>query len=278
MDEHTYAGVINLTPETWLPEHFEVTMTVSRIGGKEGKWAFTFPVRRMTSTNTVVMPMKTQSSGDLTLTVRKIVFTPSSTELDVQIKQPKSFDRFINYDLVDEQGVVFERRSGGGGGRTAGDFEIADFKQLFGPAQKIPQSVTVRPVIEGGLEASVPLKETRVPMESAPDEEHPLVLSQGETGQLKITRVEFLKDKTLVHYQTEGSQPFLQSTQLWMEDETGRKYLLLDRRTETVDPGRHMFLREFPAFRPNQKLTFVTRELPEPNYAEGLEMIIPIQK
>ncbi|MDF2571396.1 MAG: hypothetical protein K0R55_3000 [Sporomusa sp.] len=274
VDAHTYAGVINVTPETEIPDKFDLTMTVYLVGTTHGKWEFNLPVRKIASSNKVVMPMMTRTSGDLTVTVQKVVFTPSSTELTVQTKMPKKAQGFINYDIIDDKGVVLERRGGSGAGHTEGDYEIMDFKQLFGPAKQIPKSITVRPVLEG--HSSGPLKETRLPLNGTPTEEHPLVLSQGESGSLSVTKVEYLKDKTLVHYQTEGSQPFLQSTQLWIEDETGKKHQLLDKATETVDPVNYKFIREFPAFRPDQKLTFVTRELPPPNYTKDLEMTISV--
>ncbi|MFD0716018.1 DUF4179 domain-containing protein [Paenibacillus sp. GCM10027626] len=274
VDDHTYAGVINLTPETEFSDEFDLTMTVFNVGKTHGKWEFSFPVRKIASSNKAVMPMMTRTYGDLTVTVQKVIFTPSSTELTVQTKRPKQAQGFINYDIIDDKGVVLERRGGSGGGRTEGDYEIMDFKQQFGPAEQLPKSIKVRPVLEAP--SSGPLKETRLPLTGTPTEEHPLVLPQGESGALSVTKVEYFKDKTLVHYQTEGSQPFLQSTQLWIEDETGKKHLLLDKATETVDPVNYKFIREFPAFRPEQKLTFVTRELPPPNYTKDLEMTISI--
>lgn len=274
IDDHTYAGVLNITPEKELPDKFRLTVTVQRIGTTDGRWQFSFPVRKMASSNKVVIPMTTRTAGDLTLTVNKITFTPSATELNLQIKQPKQVQRFIDYELVDDKGAVFERRGGSGGGRTEGDDEIMDFKQMFGPVQDVPKTVTVRPILN--TLTTEPLKETRVALEQAPDESHPLLLSQGPSGSLKITQVEYRKDKTLIHYQTEGVQPFMQSTQLWMEDESGKKHMRLDKPTETVDPIHYKFIREFPAFRPDQKLTVVTRELPVPNYIKELEMTIPI--
>jgi hypothetical protein len=98
----------------------------------------------------------------------------------------------------------------------------------------------------------------------------------GDKDALKITRVERLNDKTLVHYQTEGAQPHMQSNPLWIEDESGQKHLLLDKRTELVDPVYYKFIREFPAFPPDQKLTFVTKELPKPAYTKELEMTVPV--
>ncbi|WP_171650940.1 DUF4179 domain-containing protein [Paenibacillus foliorum] len=274
IDEHTYAGVINVSPEDELPGNFDLTMTVFRIGNTEGKWAFQFPVKKMTSHNKAIMPMITKTHGDITLTVKKIIFTPSSTELDVRIKQPAKSEKFINYDMIDDKGIVLERFGGSGGGHTEGDYTVMDFKQRFGPAAGIPRYVTVRPVDD--QQASSPLKENRVLLDRSPDEEHPIVLPQGGIGHLLVTKIELLNNKTFVHYRAEGVQPHLQGTQLWIEDEAGKKHLLLDKHTEVIDPIQYRFVREFPAFRPEQKLTLVTRELPLPDYTKELEMTIPV--
>lgn len=275
IDDKTYAGVLNLWPEEELPDQFQLKMTVFRIGDTTGKWEFSFPVKKMASTNKVVMPMMTKTYGSLTLTVKKITFTPSSTELDVEIKRPSTSNEWIAYQMTDDQGVVLEPHGGSGRGRTEGGFEISQFKQRFGPVKELPKFVTVRPVIEPA-HFNEPVKETRVLMEQAPDPDHPLLLSQGEMGSLKINQVEFLEDKTLVHYQTEGAEPHLQSNPLWIEDESGKKHLLLDKRTELVDPIHYEFVREFPAFKPGQRLTFVTKQLPKPDYKDELEMTIPL--
>ncbi|MFD0676526.1 MULTISPECIES: DUF4179 domain-containing protein [unclassified Paenibacillus] len=276
IDEHTYAGVINVSPEDELPGNFELTMTVLTIGNIEGKWTFQFPVKKMASNNKAVMPMVTKTHGDITLTVKKIIFTPSSTELDVKIKQPVKSEKFINYDIIDDKGIVLERFGGSGGGYTEGEYIVMDYKQRFGPAAGIPGYVTVRPVDE--QQVAAPLKENRIPLDRSPDPELPIVLPQGDIGHLLVTKVELLNDKTKVHYRAVGVQPHLQGTQLWIEDEAGQKYLLLDKPTEVVDPIQYSFVREFPAFLPKQKLTLVTRELPLPDYTKELEMTIPVNR
>lgn len=275
LDEHTYAGVVELNPEEELPKHFQLKMTVFRIGSTLGKWEFSFPVEKITSDNKVILPMISKTYGNLSLIIKKIVFTPSSTEMDVEIKQPSKVNAYINFHMLDDKGMRLEPHGGSGGGRTEGDFEITTFKYQFGPVKDIPKTVTIRPVINGNQSSVLP-KETRVLMEQSPNPEHPLVLSQGEIGLLKITQVEFLQNKTLVHYQTEGNDPHMQSNPLWIEDESGKKYLLLDKRTELVDPVLYKYVREFPVFRGDQKLTFVTKELPKPDYVKELEMTIPI--
>jgi hypothetical protein len=274
IDQNTYAGVVNLTPDVELPEKFQLSIHVYRIGSIDGQWQYTIPISRMTTNNKVVLPMTVRSSGDVTLTVQKITFTPSLTELSIQIKQPKQNQKFINFDLIDDKGIVLDNRGGSGSGETEGDYEIMNFKQMFSPVQAIPKSLTLRPTINEPA-THIP-KEIKVAMEHTPDEQHPLILSQGESGFLQITQVEYLKDRTLVHYQAKGTQPYLQGSQLWIEGESGEKYRIMDKSTETLDPAQYKFIREFPSFKPDQKLIFVTRELPGPNYTKELEMTIPV--
>ncbi len=120
VDEHTYAGVIDLMPAEDLPNHFKLQMDISQIGSTKGRWSFSIPVTKMASTNKVVLPMITKSYGDITLTVKKVLFAPGSTELDIEVKQPADADRFIQYDLFDDKGTQLQRRSGSGRGQTDG--------------------------------------------------------------------------------------------------------------------------------------------------------------
>ncbi|WP_159888087.1 DUF4179 domain-containing protein [Paenibacillus puerhi] len=280
VDAQTYAGVLTLTPGQELPDRFTFGLKVYQIGELKGMWSFEFPVRKMASTNKVVMPMAVKTAGDVTMTVKRITFTPGSTELEVAYKAPlQTFQagQLIQFQMIDDQGVFLEQRGGSGSGKREGELEISEWKQQFGPAQRIPDYVTVRPYIDGlGVSGGL-LPETRVPLDRLPSEEEPLILSQGAAGRLLVTKVERLSDKTLVHYQAEGASPHLQGTSLWLEDEAGRKHLLLDRSTKVIDPHTYKWVREFPAFEAGESLTLVTRQMEQPSYERDLEFVIPIQ-
>lgn len=275
VDEHTYAGVIDLMPAEDLPNHFKLQMDISQIGSTKGRWSFSIPVTKMASTNKVVLPMITKSYGDITLTVKKVLFTPGSTELDVEVKQPADAGRFIQYDLFDDKGTQLQRRSGSGRGQTDGPISISTFSQRYGPVSPLPKTITIRPFVD--LPFQGPLTESKAPLDQMPTEEKPISLSQGEAGHLLITQVERLPDKTLVHYRTEGLIPQEQANPLWIEDSGGNKYLQLQKPSITVDPVHYRFVKEFPAFTEKEQLTFVTRELTPPGYLKELEITVPLE-
>ncbi|MGD8192367.1 DUF4179 domain-containing protein [Brevibacillus ginsengisoli] len=273
INQQTYAGTLTLTPEKELPDQFRLKMTVMRIGNIEGKWQFTFPVKKMASDNKIIMPMMTKTEGAQSITVKKILFTPSSTELNVELRKPIQSEQ-IDFQLVDDKGIILQAFGSSGSANNDGQAEIWQLKANFAPVKELPKSILVRPIRHEM--ASTPLKEVHVAMDHSPTKDHPLVLSQGEAGRLEITQVEILADKTLVHYHVIGDNPFEQSNPLWIEDESGKKHILLDKKVEIDRPETYSFVREYPAFRPDQKLKFVTRELPSPKALNKLEMLIPI--
>lgn len=275
VDEHTYAGVIDLMPAEDLPNHFKLQMDISQIGSTKGRWSFSIPVTKMASTNKVVLPMITKSYGDITLTVKKVLFTPGSTELDVEVKQPADAGRFIQYDLFDDKGTQLQRRSGSGRGQTDGKNIHINLLTALRARQPIAKTITIRPFVD--LPFQGPLKESKAPLDQMPTEEKPISLSQGEAGHLLITQVERLPDKTLVHYRTEGLIPQEQAKPLWIEDSGGNKYLQLQKPSITVDPVHYRFVKEFPAFTEKEQLTFVTRELTPPGYLKELEITVPLE-
>ncbi|SDD86069.1 protein of unknown function [Paenibacillus sp. UNCCL117] len=281
MDPHTYAGVLTLTPEQELPDQFTFGLTTTRIGDTSGMWSFEFPVRKMASNNRVVMPMAVKSAGELTLTVKRIAFTPGSTELVVEYRAPRNMlqaGQLMQFQMTDDQGVMLEQQGGSGSGERQGEMEISEWRQQFGPARRIPEYVVIHPYVDGPRTSGGQASETRVPLERLPTEEEPLALSQGAAGRLLVTRVERLSDKTLVHYQAEGASPHLQGTSLWIEDEAGQKHLPPGKRTTVVDPYAYKWIREFPAFGPNEKLTLATRQMELPEYEQELEFVIPVGK
>lgn len=260
VDDHTYAGVIDLTPSKELPDRFELQMNVTRIGETAGTWSFEMPARKTESTNKAVMPMLTKTDGDITLTVKKLLFTPSSVSLDVDYKMPAAMSsRVMQFRLVDDRGIELQSRSGGGGGHKDDRWSVNSFTQQFSPLGRIPKSVTLLAYFDGPTAGAEQLRETQAVMEQPPTPEQPLVLPQGPAGRLKITQVERMPDKFLVHYETEGLMPHEQSNPLWLVDANGGKVLQLKKPAVTVDPDRYSFIREFPPVA-GDKLTFGTRE------------------
>ncbi|MGM1049621.1 MAG: hypothetical protein ACQEXX_26285 [Bacillota bacterium] len=122
-------------------------------------------------------------------------------------------------------------------------------------------------------------------MEHEPSTEHPLIIPPGELGRLLVTKVERLKDKTMVHYRKEGND-LLQQAELIMEDLEGKYnffpwdvYIIPREEMETklVDAENNAYVTEFPALNPDQQPVFVTHEYKNPIFPKELKMTIPIQ-
>ena len=83
-------GVEEIYPRDDLPETFNLQIVIRQIDNQRGKWVLTVPVSRQytDAATKVVLPMKTVTVGQITLTVRKIQIAPSSTTIDWELNKP----------------------------------------------------------------------------------------------------------------------------------------------------------------------------------------------
>jgi hypothetical protein len=233
-------------------------------------------------TTGVVKKMKagvSKSSGDLSITVKEVQFSPISTILTLdsnwfQVKKTFSAGRILpapphpNFLLVDDRGIVIQNL-GLWGGPT-------EFKATFAPMKKIPDYVTLIPFDRLGNMTNGPSPYIGEKAETLPTPDHPITLKMGEAGILRINRVEFLKDKTVVHYQVESRNPFAYCNFLYLKDKAGKIHEYA-RGSKVENPDTYSFRIEFAPMNPEQLDSFLTRELKDYNYRYDLAIKVPIQ-
>jgi hypothetical protein len=94
-----------------------------------------------------------------------------------------------------------------------------------------------------------------------PTQDKPLELPLGEAGNIQITQIDYLSDKTVVHYQYNIDG-------FGIEDENGRLLKVLS----WGDGGYGENVAQFEAVEPGTKLTFFTRAYHPVTYLPELEL------
>lgn len=94
-------------------------------------------------------------------------------------------------------------------------------------------------------------------------EHAPSTLSQGDLGELQVTRLEKTSSKTLVYVTVKGQDPYRQIAALKLQDENGTTYesLNLNLIPNRVSEDRYDFLVEFPQL-PSSTVILATTKLP----------------
>ncbi|MDT3425274.1 hypothetical protein J2Z22_000790 [Paenibacillus forsythiae] len=133
-----------------FPKKFELTLNFTVPGIKE-QFNLYLPVEMNTENNLVLTPNINRKYGDINFKLKKIEFTPVTTNLTTQIELPQnmsisqlySSNEAIGYDLFDENGKKMQLISGNGWSPTGGGIQISDTR--FAPFESTPKSIIIKP-------------------------------------------------------------------------------------------------------------------------------------
>ncbi|MGM0883806.1 MAG: DUF4179 domain-containing protein [Bacillota bacterium] len=271
-DNKTVATLVQFLPGEKLPDSFDLQLLVFLKGMENNRFEFNFPVRKTSSGSRIVNPIVTKAYGDTTITVQKIQMTPSTTQLVMDIKLPAWKETVApRYALFDDRGIMLQTLHENGRSEKIDNMMNLTTKTQFAPFQTIPKFVIIKPYVD---EVKLKVGENSAVMDHMPSTESPIILDQGELGQLEITKVEKYSDKTFVHYRAVGDDPFRRV--FWIKGEAGTKIIHTGFRVK--DPEKYEFVVEFPALKSDQTITFVTDEYPKTDYIKELEVTIPIDQ
>lgn len=244
LNENTYMGVDTfsvsddylpeevrkntLGGEIEIPDNFTMDLNIKAFSNSVyGDWKFKLMVSKdkiEENTNKVDLSVDLSEVRE-GLKVNEVIFTPINTILrlsennlwSVAGGQAGSIGNFI---VVDDKGRNLRSISGEGYSPSSDAKEFYSQEQYRG-IYKDTNSVTFIPVI--------PKKDARNVSEYEKKEvllnnEGETILSQGKVGEYIVTKVEFLQDKTLVHYKCTGFIETHYGFALGIVDSEGKEY------------------------------------------------------
>lgn len=272
-----YAGVISIDPTVELPDKFDIRITIDAIGFVPGNWEYNFPVS-IGKSRLVLNPGLIKTYDDIQMNVKKVTLAPSATNFKIEMNWPHKY--FSDFRLFDDNGRMLQNFSlaGAGNGSSQNGRETITYSASFAPVQNQPKYLILRPIINkwGENNNLSPSENTEAEL----TQKQPITLSQGKVGSLTITSVEYFHDKTRVHYEVSGSDPYNQAWVLWLQDENGKKYDINSPKSSAPKREsdiKYAFFRDFPPVEQGEKIHAVTRQFDGPVYTDELEFKIPLQ-
>lgn len=275
INDHDSAGVMNFEYEHPSSDPFILELDIHEISGLpngqhasvEGDWSFKFSVAGVSEQNMVSKQfpagISTQADG-IEFTVLGIQITPVTTQVTYQVKgQPKGF----GFQLLDDKGMLVNwlNSSQFTAGITEGtsyfDPVPMDAKYLY--AVPFYRDTTKQPDL---IIAKAPLTG-----------QFPITLSQGSVGEVTVNNIEFLPDKTLIHYEAKGKDPLIQHTSLWLETVRGDQIINDNGIRTRVSDTSYSYILEYPALDPAEAYVIGTVELPDLTYLDDLRIKIPLE-
>lgn len=150
--ENGNVGLMEIYPRGDLPETFDLQIVIRQIDDQFGKWSLTVPVSRQytDAATKVILPIKTVTVGQTTITVKKIQIAPSSTTVDWELKQPITAPHFssVPFLVEDDKGeqCVFRPISGSPlDHQVEGDVETWTNREVYESPESIPEYLVLRP-------------------------------------------------------------------------------------------------------------------------------------
>jgi len=287
-------GLIDYKPTDLLPDQFTLKLEYRKMQDWESKadgipqtikgdWTFTIPVKKLTDGVSVYafgdQDAPRIQSQDVTLTAKKVTFSPATTSVEVDMIEPAALEqipfRQNTFQLLDDRGVLLQyiSSSGSSQGNDGDKLRLTEHRLEFAPIGRIPEYLIIRPYsiqFEAGGQQPVyhtaPLNQQQLPV----------TLSQGVVGKLTVSRIEFMADETELYYDIEGSNPYEQAYTVWLEDDSGNKYKNTMPQLIQAEPGRYQFVMKLPPIDAQKRLTLSTIELKAPEIDNQLELKIPI--
>ncbi|MBW7454602.1 DUF4179 domain-containing protein [Paenibacillus sepulcri] len=230
LTDRTYIGVMSILPDPGtgtdsspLADSFDLKLVIRNLYGREdgskasrtsGRWELTVPVNQK-SVGGVYLTQAAAHAGNESVTVHKVLLGASATQIELSYKGVFPAGSVIQgFRLMDDRGLIIPDLSGSGNLLESG---AGEFSYLFEPLKVKPVYVIVQPYVK--------LQEPVEPVivRARWNGKVPVTLSQGDAGTLTVTEIDFQTDQTLIHYQVEGSDPFMQQSSFWLETEAGER-------------------------------------------------------
>jgi len=254
-------------------ERFDLELQIRKVSGigeqVNGNWNFKLPVvnNALAKSRFITLEtgnMKSSKNGQFELT--SYLLTPATTELNIRFSGITDELRFL---LEDDRGMKIEML---GATYTTGADGVADGTIRFAPLASGTQTIRVTPYHV--LPQELRIGESRLNMDKLP-----IVLSQGEAGNVIVSNVEFLSDKTLVYFSVEGRDPYLLRS-LSLNTYEGRPFETVNfyfspiRLSDTA----YDYVMQYPALDPEQRYVLRTLSMAQIKVLEELAIELKVGK
>lgn len=258
LNKNKYAGIISFSRHIPKEDAFTLTLNVEQLGNEKGNWSMELPVKKQASGETFVN--KQEIETDLfSLHMKTIKVSPMTIQLDMRTtesiednKEHFSVVPEIDFKLLDENGLEFERLGISGKGRGSGmtvnegDY-VNHIRAQFKPQGDLPDVATLQ-LIKSNNERIT---------EQVDEQQLPLKLAHDGVDLITIEKIEHEEGSTVVTYRAFGSNTYLSFT-----EESGKGY---DRKSqpEQINNKENLYQQRFERFSIVEKMnvhTFLTSE------------------
>jgi hypothetical protein len=286
IDKNTFAGLYSLRlsreylsnsitrnvpgSDEEIPENFIMDLNIKRLSNAVwGQWDFKFKVSSEKIQGKV---SKVKTSVDLSklrlnLKVNEVIFTPIKTVLRTVSDNIQTYsDSQVDYIAFDDKGRYLPLKDSIGDGDPTKIYGQYTFSNVYDDAK----SVTFIPCIRNIKNTEIDSRGVKLNLDGS------TILSEGEFGEYKINKVEFLKDKTLIYYECTKYLAAMNPYGLVIGDGSSKAYELSKDKVREL--GNNKFVAEIEVL-PNNKQYWVTanNQLGQYDLREDLKFTVEVK-
>lgn len=263
-----------------IPDEFIMDFNIRDLSqNMKGKWDFKFKV----STEKIKSNVKSiKTNIDLSavrpgLKVNEVIISPINTVLRTVEKSSEGLVLDGMYIVFDDKGRPLEMKSGSGNGSAEVDTFYTQL--LFRNVYEDSKTLTFIPYMDSkeilkGRNDEVEnwRKKNNGRMDGFRSTYKPVtkevslnlngttILQEGKLGDYKVTKIEFLQNKTLIHYECTKLLPMMFPYEISLIDSSGKVYELNKTMVKEIDSVAHKYIGELPAMNKDMKYKLKSRD------------------
>ena len=268
-----YSGLIQVHPTKTLPKEFDLSVAIHQIGETKGDWHFETPVIKTNNNSINLTTGQTAKLDGISYKVTKFESTNSAVSLHILYKGTveKIFNEHqaLQLHLLDQKGTIIPMIGASG----SGDGESILYEYIFEPLSEEVTSLTISPFF-------MPLPKERKDITVTLEENHlPLTISQGEMGDIIVTKIEEENGRYALYFESTSSFPFgtyFEPNQLSVEDTDGND-LIADRGHPT-SIGKNKYKLYYNKPTVSGDIILKTRELPNMKLNQEAQITVKVPK
>lgn len=213
-----------------IPDNFIMDLNINKLSnGMEGNWDFKFRVSKDKIQGKVTQVKTNMDLSKIrpTLRVTEVIFTPINTVIRT-VENTVETSNFNYFIVIDDKGRRLSSKGGSGSGSA--DINKMYWEDTYRNIYEDTKAVTFIPVT---LKEEFKQKQKNSNGNFTFDiKEVPLnltgttTLSQGKIGEYKITQVELLSDKTIIHYECTNLIASAFQYNFTIKDDEGKEFAL----------------------------------------------------
>ena len=192
----------------------------------------------------------------------------------------KGPDHFYGIEIIDDKGnAELKRFYNYTGSSTTEDkhYIYGGGKAIFDSLPDGKKTFTIRPYVDDSSNWKWNPDYIYKKLDHLPSESNPIVLSEGNAGEIFVTGIQFLKDRTIVSYRAAGTDPYF-GRGLFLTNKSGEKILFSNiDQPQTRSTIKENML-EYPPMSPDNLSGFTTVSLQPIHYYPEMESSFEITR